>query len=98
MIMIDFLGYAAGIFLMVSFLPQIIKSARTRSMRDFSWGMLAATATSALFYELYAVSLSLTPVIIMNGTFLLSISVAMAMKWQFEFASRDYTQVRTENT
>ena len=80
----DFLGYAAGSFLMISFLPQIIKSARTRSMIDFSWLMLAATAMSALFYQLYAISLSLTPVILMNGAFLLSVIFAMIMKWWFE--------------
>ena len=80
----DFFGYAAGIFLMISFLPQIIKSARRRSMADFSWAFLWATAASALFYELYALSLSLTPVLVMNGIFLLSVIVAMLMKWQFE--------------
>lgn len=82
--MVDILGYAAGVCLMVSFWPQIIKSARTRSMADFSWGMLAATALSALFYELYAISLSLTPVMVMNGIFLLSVLFAMSMKWRFE--------------
>lgn len=82
--MVDLLGYAAGVFLMMSFLPQIIKAARTRSLLDFSWGMLAATATSALFYELYALALGLTPVIFMNGTFFLSVLVVMVMKWRFE--------------
>ena len=84
----DFFGYAAGTFLMISFLPQIIKSARRRSMVDFSWGMLWATAASAFFYELYALSLSLTPVLVMNGTFLLSVVVAMLMKWRFEQPER----------
>lgn len=53
-------------------------------MVDFSWGMLFATATSALFYQIYAISLSLTPVLFMNGTFFLSVLFAMIMKWRFE--------------
>ena len=82
--LVDFLGYAAGAFLMFSFVPQIVKSAGTRSMRDFSWGMLSATAASAICYELYALSLSLTPVLIMNGIFLVSVLLAMGMKWRFD--------------
>ena len=81
--MIDMLGYAGGVFLMISFLPQIIKSMRTRSMGDLSWGMLFASAASGFFYELYAVLLGLTPVVIMNGVFLVSVLIAIVMKYQF---------------
>ncbi len=82
--MTDIFAYLGGVFLMISFLPQIVKSAQTRSMGDFSWGLLVATAASALSYEVYAVQLGLFPVIIMNGVFLVTVFWAMAMKWRYD--------------
>nr|WP_321249019.1 PQ-loop domain-containing transporter [uncultured Ruegeria sp.] len=82
--MADLFGYFGGLFLMISFFPQIVKSARSKSMRDISWGLLTATIASALSYEIYAIMLNLTPVIIMNGVFLVSVAIAMAMKWRFD--------------
>ncbi|HEB83048.1 MAG TPA: hypothetical protein ENJ11_09340 [Gammaproteobacteria bacterium] len=69
----DMTGYAAGIFLMWSFLPQLIKTIRTRRAEDISIGMLSITLISALLYEIYAGLLGLTPVIIMNGIFALTV-------------------------
>lgn len=82
--MVDLLGFAGGAFLMLSFLPQIVKSLRTKSMRDLSWGMLGATLFSGLFYEAYAVALQLTPVIIMNGIFVTSVAASMVLKFRFD--------------
>ncbi len=84
--MADLFGYLGGMFLMISFLPQIIKSARSRSMQDISWGLLAATLASALSYQAYAILLNLIPVVIMNGVFLVSVAVAAMMKWRFDGA------------
>ena len=82
--MADIFAYLGGVFLMISFLPQIVKSTRTRSMGDFSWGLLAATAASALSYEVYAIQLGLWPIIIMNGVFLVTVVCAMVMKWRYD--------------
>ena len=70
---VDIIGYAAGFFLMWSFLPQLIKTIKTRKSEDISIGMLVITLTSAIFYEVYAVLLQLTPVTIMNGIFTLTV-------------------------
>ncbi len=86
--MVDLLGYAGGVFLMISFLPQIIKSIQTESMGDLSWGMLGASAASGFFYEIYAFLLGLTPVVIMNGIFVASVLTAMLMKANFDRKSR----------
>ena len=86
--MVDLLGYAGGVFLMISFLPQIIKSMQTESMGDLSWGMLGASAASGTFYEIYAYFLGLTPVVIMNGIFVASVLTAMLMKANFDRKAR----------
>lgn len=77
--MIDAIGYLAGFFLMLSFLPQVIKTARTQTTDGLSVAMLIITLTSGVLYEIYAVLLTLTPVIIMNGIFALLVAIQLVM-------------------
>lgn len=67
--MIDAIGYFAGLFLMMSFAPQVYKTIKTKSVHDISLLLLLFTIISAILYEIYAVSLNLIPVMIMNGIF-----------------------------
>ena len=77
--MLDLIGYAAGFFLMWSFLPQVIKTATTRTTEGLSVSMLVITLISGILYEIYAYMLGLTPVIIMNGIFVLTVSIQLGM-------------------
>ena len=84
MTLADVLVYIGGIFLMVSFLPQVVKSYQTRQTKDLSMLMLVATFLSSIFYEAYAIILTLTPVVIMNGIFTALITVKIGMKWHYD--------------
>jgi len=75
----DLIGYAAGTFLMWSFLPQLIKTIKTRRAEDISIGMLIVTLISALLYEIYASLLGLMPVIIMNGVFAITVFLQLVI-------------------
>ena len=77
--MLDLIGYTAGFFLMWSFLPQVIKTATTRTTEGLSVSMLVITLISGILYEIYAYMLGLTPVIIMNGVFVLTVSIQLGM-------------------
>ena len=77
--MIDTIGYLAGFFLMLSFLPQVIKTAKTGNTEGLSVAMLVITLTSGVLYETYAVMLLLTPVIIMNGIFAMLVAIQLVM-------------------
>ncbi|MEA3301958.1 MAG: SemiSWEET family transporter [Pseudomonadota bacterium] len=77
--MLDLIGYAAGFFLMWSFLPQVIKTATTRTTEGLSVSMLVITLISGGLYEIYAYLLGLTPVVIMNGIFVLTVSIQLVM-------------------
>ena len=77
--MLDLIGYTAGFFLMWSFLPQVIKTATTRTTEGLSVPMLVITLISGILYEIYAYMLGLTPVIIMNGVFVLTVSIQLGM-------------------
>jgi len=78
--MVDIIAYIAGIILMVSYLPQLIKTFRSKSAEDLSYLMLSATLLSSILYEIYACFLNLTPVIIMNGIFIISVFIQLFLK------------------
>lgn len=84
---VDFSGYLGGVFLMLSFFPQVIKSAQTRQTNDISWGMLLCTLFSGIFYEMYAFILKLTPVVIMNGVFVVMVIIQICLKWKFDISA-----------
>jgi MtN3 and saliva related transmembrane protein len=80
----DLVGYAAGILLMLSFLPQVIKTFRSKHAHDVSMGMLLITLGSALLYEAYALQLGLIPVFVMNGIFAILIVIEIVLKIRYD--------------
>ena len=79
----DLIGFAAGILLMFSFLPQVITTFRTKTAEDISMTMLVVTFSSAVLYEVYAARLGLVPVIIMNGVFAVLVAIEIALKIRY---------------
>jgi len=81
--MTDILAYVAGVILMISYLPQLIKTFKHKSVEDLSLLMLIATFTSSTLYEIYAYLLKLTPVVIMNGVFTVSVLLQLVLKIKY---------------
>lgn len=77
--MVDVIGYLAGFFLMLSFIPQVIKTIKTRTTDGLSVAMLAITLISGVLYEIYSVWLMLTPVVVMNGIFTILVATQLTM-------------------
>ncbi|MDD4333029.1 MAG: SemiSWEET transporter [Patescibacteria group bacterium] len=65
----DIIGYLGGIFTTISFLPQVIKSYRTKSANDLSSGMIFATLIGTAFWIIYGFLINSVPIIIMNVIF-----------------------------
>ena len=65
--MIDVIGYAAGTLAMVTFLPQLIKTVRTKRAADISMLMLLLTLATNVLYVVYGALLKLYPIVIMIG-------------------------------
>lgn len=65
----DIVGYLGGIFIMVSFIPQVIKSYKTKSVKDLSIWMIVTTLVGTGFWLTYGVLISAKPIIIMNNIF-----------------------------
>ena len=65
--MIRYLGFFAGLLTVSSFLPQVIRSWRTRQTRDLSLGMFALLTTASSLWIVYGVVTADWPVILTNA-------------------------------
>ncbi len=68
-----FIGLAAAFCTTIAFLPQVIKTWRTRSTKDISLAMFLVFTTGIFLWLVYGVIIRDVPLITANGiTFLLS--------------------------
>ena len=82
--MADAIAYVAGIFLMVSFLPQVYRSWRIKHTRDLSMLMLLATLISTILYQIYAIMLDLFPVLVVNCVFGVLVLIQILLKLVYD--------------
>ena len=74
--MIDILGYIAGTLVVISLLPQVIKSWKTKSTKDISLSRYIIYVIALILWIIYAVIIQNGPVAIMNaGGLLLALSI-----------------------
>lgn len=78
------LGLLAGLCTTISFLPQVIKSWRSRRTQDISLVTFLILSTGTLLWLLYGISKNDIPIILANGiTFLLTlIIIALKIKYK----------------
>lgn len=63
----DALGYVAALFATGSFLPQVVKTWRTRSAEDLSFLMLFLHIVGMALWFAYGWGLGAAPIIVANG-------------------------------
>ena len=68
---VDLLGYAAGILVVISLLPQVIKSWRTKSTKDISLSRYVIYIAGLVLWIAYALIIGNGPVALMNSVGLL---------------------------
>jgi MtN3 and saliva related transmembrane protein len=72
------LGMIAGTLTTAAFVPQVLKTWKSRSAKDISMGMFALFSTGVFLWILYGVSIGATPVIVANGiTFVLAMAIVV---------------------
>jgi MtN3 and saliva related transmembrane protein len=77
------LGAVAGVLTTAAFVPQVVKTWRTRSVRDISGVMFAAFAVGVALWIVYGVLVRALPVIIANGVTLVLALAVLLMKVRF---------------
>mgnify|MGYP001576748782 CR=1 FL=1 len=78
--MIDLLGYAAGLLVLTSIIPQVVKSWRTELTRDLSLSRYVIYVCGIILWLLYAVLIGNIPMILSNSAALLLASVLLYLK------------------
>ena len=63
---IEIAGHMGGIMSSITFIPQVYKAWRSKSVGDLSLTMMIIAFTSTIVWLIYGISLNLWPVIIAN--------------------------------
>lgn len=72
------LGLIAGSLTTLAFVPQVLKTWRTKSGNDISLGMFLLFSTGVLLWLIYGILIDALPVILANGlTLLLSLAILL---------------------
>ena len=84
----ELIGYIGGFFIMISFIPQVIKSYKTKSVEDVSITMILATIIGTIFWIIYGVLINANPVIIMNSIFGIIVLYELYLKYNISFSKK----------
>lgn len=66
-IIIEILGYISATLTTIAFLPQIIKTVKTKSAKDVSMGMFVLFTTGVFLWVIYGILTNTMPVLIANA-------------------------------
>jgi MtN3 and saliva related transmembrane protein len=86
--MIELIGFAAAVLTTLSFLPQLIKTWRTRSADDISVGMLLAFGAGVGLWLVYGLANRERPIIAANMVTLILIVAQLSLTVRFRSHSR----------
>jgi MtN3 and saliva related transmembrane protein len=77
----ELLGFSAGALSTISFLPQLIKIWRFRSVKDISTGMYVIYAISVILWLIYGIIIKSEPLILAEILTLVLVSAILTMKY-----------------
>ena len=80
---VTLIGFAAGTLTTFSFVPQVVKSYRTKRCDDLSWGMLLAFTSGVVLWLVYGLFLHSAPIISANAVTLALLAVMLVMKVRY---------------
>lgn len=81
---IEILGMTAGTISSITFLPQVIKTWKSRSAKDISIWMLLFVTSSVILWLIYGIFLESIPIIYTNSAVLLMSLILLYFKWSFD--------------
>ena len=78
------MGYFAGFLTTISFLPQVVKTWKSRSASDLSWGMFSVFGVGVMFWLIYGFLIQEPPIILWNSVTLALVLAILVMKLKFD--------------
>ncbi|MDA8028842.1 MAG: SemiSWEET transporter [Nitrospiraceae bacterium] len=80
----EWYGYLGGTMTTLAFLPQVVKTLRTRETRSISLGMYLLFTAGVFLWLVYGIRLHALPMILANGITLLLSFVLLVAKWRWK--------------
>lgn len=77
---VELIGYAAAFLATLAFLPQVLKSWKTKSTGDLSWGMLSLIASALFLWLVYGIMISSMPLILEDAISLVLVLALVFIK------------------
>jgi MtN3 and saliva related transmembrane protein len=78
------LGLMAGTLTTIAFIPQLVKTWKTRYTRDISLGMFMIFSIGTLLWLLYGVRIGAAPVVIANAVTLVLALTILVLKIKYK--------------
>ncbi len=82
--MTTILGYLAGLLTTAAFVPQVIKTWKSRSAHDLSLGMFSILSVGVFCWLVYGFLLNEGPIILWNLITLVLVMALLVMKLKFK--------------
>jgi MtN3 and saliva related transmembrane protein len=78
------IGYFAGFLTTFAFIPQVLKTWKSKSASDLSLGMFSVFSLGVLCWLIYGLILAEAPMVFWNAVTLILASALLVMKMKFE--------------
>jgi MtN3 and saliva related transmembrane protein len=83
MTLLDLLGLSAGSLTTISFVPQVIKTWRSKSVDDISTGMFVLFSIGLVLWLIYGIYLQSLPIILANTITLVLTLIILVLKYHY---------------
>lgn len=82
--LVTVLGFVAATLTTLAFIPQVIKTARTKSTKDISKSMFALMSSASFLWLIYGFLISSLPVILANLFLLILSTIILTYKLKYK--------------
>ena len=82
--LVTVLGLVAATFTTIAFIPQVIKTARTKSTKDISKAMFTLMSSASFLWLIYGFLIGSLPVIIANLFLLILSTIILTYKLKYK--------------
>lgn len=78
------LGLVAGTLTTISFIPQLVRTWKTKSAKDVSLGMLVVFCAGVFLWLIYGISIQALPVMLSNFVTLVLAGIILILKLKYD--------------
>jgi MtN3 and saliva related transmembrane protein len=82
--LVALIGYVAGAFTTVAFLPQLVRALRTKSTGDLSFPMLVMMFSGVTLWSFYGLLVGALPIVVPNAVMAVLVVALMVLRLRYD--------------